>query len=961
MSIIGSVEKFNFNQNDWHIFKAQLDQFFIANDVTVEVKKKAILISALSEQSYKLVNNLIHPNKIETASYDVLSKAFSDHLKPTVSGFAERHKFYSAVKDHHETVNQWAARVRSLSISCEFGVELNSALRDKFVMGLQKGAAKDKLFLESVEKLTFDKAVEIANAVECVKHQYELDVSIKQEPSSSDGIYRMGQTRQKGNSGQVTGKQHHQQQRRQKQQGNNSYMDTSSIESNEPIKLKVCMNSIPMTMEIDTGASISAISLKTYRDHFKLHALETSSLVFNNYNGTKIKPIGVCVMDVLYKNVCKKIKVVVVENGGPPLLGRNFLNEFGIKFENLYYVEKNISSEVHAITENFSELFDGKLGKFNKSLISLHVKSDCCPKFFKPRQMPLALKEKVESEIDKLVDLGVLEPVNFSEWGTPIVPILKKSGEVRICGDFKITVNPQLLIDKYPLPRIEELFAQLHGGEEFTKLDLSMAYQQLVLDDESRKLTTISTTKGLFRYTRLVYGLASAPAVFQKMMDSLLMGIKGVVVFLDDILITAPNRKLHIEKVKNVLKILQDAGLKLNKDKCTFLAKSINYLGHVIDKSGLKTCPNKIKTIQEIQDPTCLKELQSFLGVINFYRKFLPNVTTLCALLYDLLKKTAKFEWTEVHSEAISKIKRELISKSALAHFNPMLVIKLTVDASPIGLGAVLSQVYENGLERPIEFASRKLTDTEQKYSQLDREAIAILFGVKRFHHYLYGREFTLVTDNKPLMHIFGSKKGIPQMAANRLQRIALVLTGYTFKIECIRSHANVADYFSRFPNEESVGMQVDDSNLCYINYVKEISNLPLTIEDVKKESEKDAIVSKVIQYMQSGWEHDKVDVSDEKRCDSVGNEDKIPSVNSSNEIQIETSDKSASENSFLDSQDYFIVEESSEGIKSERGIRQSTRIRNPPERYGFLSYVASNNDEDPKTVAEGNKERTYV
>lgn len=242
------------------------------------------------------------------------------------------------------------------------------------------------------------------------------------------------------------------------------YNICSTLEPNEPIKIKVRMNSIPTIMEIDTGASISAISLKTYRDHFNLHALEKSSLIFNNYNGTKIKPVGVCVMDVLYNNVCKKIKIVVVDKGGPPLLGRNFLNEFGIKFPNLNYIEKNILPEVHAITEKFSVLFNGQLGKFNKDTVSLHVKEDCKPKFFKPRQIPLALKEKVESEIDKLVGLGVLEPVKFSEWGTPIVPILKKSREVRICGDFKITVNPQLLIDKYPLPRIEELFAPAVGS-----------------------------------------------------------------------------------------------------------------------------------------------------------------------------------------------------------------------------------------------------------------------------------------------------------------------------------------------------------------------------------------------------------------------------------------------------------------------------------------------------------------
>lgn len=237
--------------------------------------------------------------------------------------------------------------------------------------------------------------------------------------------------------------------------------------------------------------------------------------------------------------------------------------------------------------------------KFNKGIVSLKLKENTVPKFFKPRPLPFAIKEKVEKEILNLVELGVLEPIEYSEWGTPIVAVLKKNGQVRICGDYKITLNPFLRDDPYSIPRIEDLLAKLHGGKHFSKLDLSMAYQQLCLDETSKELTTISTTKGLFRYTRLVYGLKSAPAIFQRIIDSLLYSIEGVVVFMDDILITASTREQHLERLETVLGKLADAGLKVSKDKCEFFAESVSYLGYTLDSSGLRTCPEKVKAIVE--------------------------------------------------------------------------------------------------------------------------------------------------------------------------------------------------------------------------------------------------------------------------------------------------------------------------------------------------------------------------
>ncbi|XP_036343688.1 uncharacterized protein K02A2.6-like, partial [Rhagoletis pomonella] len=875
--IIGTVPHFKYNENNWEVFITQLQQFFTGNRISEAVRKKAILLTALSEKSYILLQNLLNPLKpeAESTSFAKCVEVLSEYFKPPSTGFAERQKFYSASKEVTESVNEWAVRVRALAIHCKFGNFLDTAMRDKFVMGLERGPARDKIFLEDITSCTMQRVVEIANAAEYIRKQ-NATTEVKRETEDSLNYI-------KGNkSNKRVGAAKQKQQKQQKQtcavcgyanhlsrdckfrnykchKCNNkghlknmcpsekknekfNYVDNSDVPlfsmrsvSDGPIKVRVHVDNAPLDLELDTGSEYSVLSCATFKTYFSLRSLKQCNIVLKTYNGLAINPVGVCDMMVAYNGCSHLVTFVVIENGGPPLLGRNFVRTFKLNIAELNYTKVDVGAR-EQIFNKFRNLFDGSLGCFNKGKATLKLKENYTPKFFKPRVVPLAIKSKVENEVNKLIDLGVLEPVSYAEWGTPIVPVLKKTGDVRICGDFKVTLNPQLMVDKYPLPRIEDIFAKLHGGEEFTKLDLTMAYQQIPLDEVSKKLTTISTPKGLFQYTRLIYGLASAPAIFQKIMESLLMNLQGTVVFLDDILITAPNRKTHIERVEKVLQVLEKSGFKLALNKCEFFAKEITYLGHVIDTHGLHTNPDKVKEIDKIQYPNNVKELQAFLGVVNFYRKFIPNITTMCAPLYKLLKADETFSFTGECKKSVDRLKAALKADKCLAHFNPGYETKLTVDASPLGLGAILSQVTAEGYEVPIEFASRKLSAAEMRYSQLDKEAIAILFGVKKFHNYLYGRHFKLVTDNKPLHYIFNPRKGIPVYAANRLQRIAITLSGYDFEIKHIRSNENVADYFSRNPSSiiKESGDLIDNVAL---NFFKEVNSSPVNAELIRKES----------------------------------------------------------------------------------------------------------------------------
>ena len=246
------------------------------------------------------------------------------------------------------------------------------------------------------------------------------------------------------------------------------------------------------------------------------------------------------------------------------------------------------SHKLDEILAEHPNLFKPGLGKIDGLSAKLYVKPTAQPKFCQARQVPFAIREKVEQEIDRQVEEGILEPVKFSEWATPVVPIIKKDGSVRLCGDYKVTVNQATETDTYPLPRIEDMLASLAGGTAFSKLDLAHAYQQVVLCDESKELVTINTHKGLYRVNRLPFGVASAPSMFQWIMESILHGLPGVSVYIDDILITGKSIVKHLENLEAVLTRLEETGLRLKRDKCAFLLPMVEYLGYKITAQGLR-------------------------------------------------------------------------------------------------------------------------------------------------------------------------------------------------------------------------------------------------------------------------------------------------------------------------------------------------------------------------------------
>lgn len=893
---IGHMDAFDESAEQWATYIERFEQFVAANDIAEE-KQVAVLLSVMGASTYGLLRSLIAPDKPGGKSFDDIVRVLKEHFSPKPIVIAERFRFHNRNQQETETVAQYVAVLKKMSEHCEFGTHLQDALRDRFVCGLKTESTQKRLLTEAA--LTFQKAVEIAVSMEtATRESQQLSGSLKvnamslQEQGGSK-CYRCGRTNHSENDCYFKEQQCHncgkkghiskvcrikakhtteykklksvrmknaQQKKRVhhmnvKDSSSDDTTDTelalhvmSRKEELSHICLKPNVEGQILEMELDTGAAVSLISRDLYNERLAHKPLGTTDVILKTYTGEAVSPVGVIMVKVTMNKQKAKLPLYVVEGDAPPLFGREWLRKIKPNWREIKSVGKGSMETLLAKHKN---VFREGLGLLKGIEATVSLKPQFQPRFCHARNVPYALKPKVEAELNRLLELGVISPVTCSEWATPIVPVVKRNGDVRICGDFKVTVNPALCVDRYPIPRIEDLFSSLAGGQRFTKLDLSNAYLQVPLAESSRKCLTITTSKGLFCYNRLPFGIASAPAIFQRAMDQILQGLPNVHCYLDDILVTGSNDEQHLKNVDAVLSRLDEFGLCVQREKCEFFKESLEYLGHIIDAQGLHKSPEKVRAIRDAPAPKDVSQLRSFLGLINYYSRFIPNLASVLAPLNALLCKGKQWLWSLECEDAFDKVKTLLLSQSVLTHYDPQLPIRLACDASPYGVGAVISHILPDGLEKPIAFASRTLSKAEQNYAQIEREALGIVFGVRKFYQYLYGRKFTLLTDHRPLTTIFSPTKAIPSMAAARMQRWALLLAAYDYDIQYrVGAHHCNADGLSRLPLQNASQVKQDTVELLQ---VKHLDSLPVLCSDVCKETRSDSTMSQVMEMVATG------------------------------------------------------------------------------------------------------------
>ena len=406
-----------------------------------------------------------------------------------------------------------------------------------------------------------------------------------------------------------------------------------------------------VTLEVDSGSGVTLINSATFEALKRRHpslSLTKPEVDLHTYTGGKIQAMGQVILPVIYKSGRKYLKAYVVGGQGPNLLGRSWMAELGIGLSQVNAVEANdatIPDDIRAILQEFSAMFDPSLGTYSGPPVHLDVDETASPKFCKARPVPFALRDKVDVEIDRLVKEGIYKPVPYSRWATPLVPVLKANGQVRLCGDYKCTVNKSAKREVYAMPTVEEMFSKLANSSLFCKIDLSQAFQQLALDEQSQELVTVNTSKELFYVTRLTYGVSSSPAIFQREMESLLSGIPGVVYFIDDVLVSASTMAKLKQRLREILSRLAHTGLCAQLEKCVFAQTSVTYLGYRIDKDGLHPTEEKVKALTNAPEPSNVSQLRQFIGLIMYYSRFIDNHAQLLGPLYDLLRKDVHWQW----------------------------------------------------------------------------------------------------------------------------------------------------------------------------------------------------------------------------------------------------------------------------------------------------------------------------
>ncbi len=390
---------------------------------------------------------------------------------------------------------------------------------------------------------------------------------------------------------------------------------------------------------------------------------------------------------------------------------------------------------------------------------------DCAPIKQQPRRVPLHKKKLVQEEVDKMLKRGVIEPCE-GPWASPIVMVTKKDGTPRFCVDFR-RLNDVTRKDAYPLPRIEDNLDTLQGAKYYSTLDLLSGFWQVEMAPEDRDKTAFTHGGGgLYRFLTMPFGLCNAPATFQRLMEQVLQGLQWeiAVLYIDDIIVFGDSVKSHLQRLGAVLTRLKAAGLKLKPSKCDLLRKRVPFLGHIVSAGGIEVDPEKIRKVRDWSVPSNLTELRSFVGLCAYYRRFVPNFSTLCKPLFKLTEKGEPFFWGGPQQHAMDKMKELLTTAPILGYPRTGDPFILDCDASNFGLGAVLSQVQDDQ-EKVIAYASQSLSKAQRNYCTTRRELLAIVTFVKQFHHYLYGGRFLVRTDHAALYWLLRKKDPEGQMA----------------------------------------------------------------------------------------------------------------------------------------------------------------------------------------------------
>lgn len=621
------------------------------------------------------------------------------------------------------------------------------------------------------------------------------------------------------------------------------------------VRLSIDDADYKVDFKIDTGADVTAIPEKTYnavKGQGHMHKLQPANRVLQGPSKNNLNVLGKFIGELSTSDNTSQsaTEIFVIRGLAKPLLGRPAI-------ERLNLVKLMGSIQSSSYKQKYPTLFTG-LGKMTGEY-EIKLRDDAKPYAISaPRNIAIPYLDKVENELLRLENIGVVSPVDEpTDWCAGLVVVPKKNNTVRLCVDLT-HLNKSVRREKHQLPSTEETLHKLTGAKVFSKLDANSGFWQIPLTESSRLLTTFLSPFGRYAFNRLPFGISSAPEHFQKRMETLLAGLPGVLCQMDDVLIFGSTQEEHDERLESVLQRFEKANMTLNDEKCEFSRDKITFVGHVIDASGVRPDPRKVEAIVDFEAPSNVPEVRRFMGMVNQLGRFTPNLAEHSKPIRELLQKDRSWVWDQPQIQAFERIKQELSSDTVLALYDPKAPTKVSADASSYGLGAVLLQRSqgEDDKWKPVAYASRAMSSTEQRYAQVEKEALAVTWACEKFANFIIGMKFQIETDHKPLVSLLGTK-AISELPP-RIQRFRMRLMRYEYDIDHVPGKLlYTADALSRAPlyrmtkEEEQFQSTVE----AYVDCV--IEGLPASenrLNDIRKSTKDDSVLSIIVGYCENGW-----------------------------------------------------------------------------------------------------------
>lgn len=891
----GTLQPMNLKKDnlahEWKQWKTSFTIYLRATALEGEEDKRkvAIFLHCLGTEALPIL--MAFNVDIDSIKYVELVKKFEDYFSPKKNIAIERHAFFTRKQAMDESIEEYLTVLQNLSLTCELDKLREGIVRDMFICGLSEdnNPIREQLLAEG--DITLQKATEKAKAMEMSRKE---STRLQEASNFVGGVQKNYQTKKKEDRAKAVAEPKSQSTRqstagaraapscarcgqvhrfkcpamgvtcRRCQKPNHfekmckSQVKVQSVEvesdsdseffvgqiaknSKKGWFIKMNVGEQTLKCQLDTGAHVDLMALKTWNKLEKHEPLEPIVCNVSTVSGQKVEVLGQAKIKGTINNIEHDFQFLIADIPCITILGFETC-------ERLELVKKVCITR--DILTAYKDVFEG-LGCLPR-VVHFEVDKSVKPVIEPNRRIPFSLVDKLKDELQRMESLGVIQKMyEPTDWVSSITLVSKANGKLRVCLDPR-NLNKAVKRAHCSAPNIDDVKARLNGATHFSVLDAKNGFWMLKLDEESSKLCTFNSPFGRYRFLRMPFGTRCSSEIFQAEMLYHFGDIPGLLIYADDFLVYG-DLQSHDKTLHKVLERAAQIGLKFNKEKCQFRVSSVKYLGHIFSAKGMSSDPEMVKAILDVPEPRNVKQVQSFLGMVNYLGSYIENLSQKTMYLRQLTCKDVLWEWADRHRKEFENLKQEITKTPTLAYFDSDKQLILSVDSSKDAMGACLMHG-----KQPIAFASTTLTTAQINYSQIEKECLALVFGCTRFSQYIYGQKIICHTDHKPLVTIM--QKPLDKVPS-RLQRMMLNLLKYDFEIVYVPGkEMYVSDLLSRsaVKQDGTMSQLARDLDVQVHMFKTNLSISNKKLSEFQAETKKDLALQEVAGHCKNGWPKSK-------------------------------------------------------------------------------------------------------